>query len=274
MSKYNVIIPLDKNLGNQMFQWAFARSLQEAFDIDVYFDKKHLLKLQEFYLYEKLKTNNIFKYIFKNQKYYQKYNEINSYKYDKEALNIVNNTIINGSFQTEKYFSKIKNLLIKDFSLKIKLDKKQIEILKEIISCESVSIEIFKENNENGNCKIEYYQEAINRINKLCNKDLTLFIFSDDLKMCKKLKLNNKYIIVNSKNKLKNFELIKNCKHNIINNSSLSWWGAWLNENPNKVVVAPKPWNISLNNMQEEYDLIPENWERIYANYDYPYFVV
>ena len=56
--------------------------------------------------------------------------------------------------------------------------------------------------------------------------------------------------------------LMSLCKHNIIANSSFSWWGAWLNNNPNKKVIAPKKWfgdHVNLNTS----DLLPESWIKI-----------
>ena len=56
--------------------------------------------------------------------------------------------------------------------------------------------------------------------------------------------------------------LISFCKHKIINNSTFSWWGAWLNRNVNKIVIAPKRW---FNDPEKDKDknIVPENWIKI-----------
>jgi hypothetical protein len=57
--------------------------------------------------------------------------------------------------------------------------------------------------------------------------------------------------------------LMSNCKHNICANSSFSWWGAWLNQNPDKIVITPKQWFKTSKSEQSENDLIPEAWLKI-----------
>ena len=91
------------------------------------------------------------------------------------------------------------------------------------------------------------------------------FIFSDDIEWCRdNIKLDNMAIVDHSY-KGDRFgyylQLMKSCKNFIIPNSTFAWWAAWLNENENKIVIAPKKWlnNESVNTK----DLIPSNWIRI-----------
>ena len=92
-------------------------------------------------------------------------------------------------------------------------------------------------------------------------KDICLFIFSDDIEWAKEnLKFQNQMYFV-SNPKIPDYEelmIISKCSHNIIANSTFSWWGAWLNKNPNKVVIAPFQWLKERN--VEELDILPKDW--------------
>ncbi len=107
---------------------------------------------------------------------------------------------------------------------------------------------------------LEYYYKAMSFIKTKVNNP-HIFIFSDDIDWVRnnlKCDLNVSYV---SNNELKDYEellLMSKCQHNIIANSSFSWWGAWLNKNDDKIVVAPKKWfNNSVINTK---DLIPIDW--------------
>lgn len=94
-------------------------------------------------------------------------------------------------------------------------------------------------------------------------KNPEFFVFSDDPEWCKtNLKIENaKYITWNSGSEAyRDMQLMSLCKHNIIANSSFSWWAAYLNDNLKKIVISPSKWK---NNMDGTRDLIPEKWIKI-----------
>ena len=108
-------------------------------------------------------------------------------------------------------------------------------------------------------------EKAINYISKKI-KNITLFIFSDDHKWVKEnLKSDYKMTYVEHNDAETNYEdlrLMSQCDHNIIANSSFSWWGAWLNDNPNKNVIAPKIW-FNDKKMNKDQSILPRNWVKL-----------
>jgi len=108
-------------------------------------------------------------------------------------------------------------------------------------------------------------RKAVEYFINLYGKNLEIFAFSDDPSWVKnnlKLPVNINFITHNSSdNNYEDLRLMSYCNHNIIANSSFSWWGAWLNKNPNKIVIAPKLWYA--NQKIENKDITPKNWLRI-----------
>ena len=99
---------------------------------------------------------------------------------------------------------------------------------------------------------IEYYQKAISRL----PNDLKILVFSDDLRWCKQNFIGDRYVFIDEIDYISLY-LMSKMKHNIIANSSFSWWGAWLSENDDKTVISPQKWfgtNIPYD------DIVPENW--------------
>lgn len=288
-STKNIIIPLKKDLGDQMFQWAFARSLAIKTNCNIFFDdSKETPKLKPFrasremVIADKPLWNKILRkiIIFRNirneltqlkYKGYKHYTEEMFCKFQPELLETPAPAHISGFFQSEKYFKDIRKTIIRDFRLIEKLNDENKKILEKINSTESISVHFRRGDylksrvaNVFGSCSEEYYQKAIDEIASKIDKTPTIFIFSDDITWVKeniKFKYETVYVDINSgKQGYFDLELMKNCKHNIIANSSFSWWGAWLNENKNKIVVAPKIW---LKTLDYDYDIIPTDWIRL-----------
>lgn len=279
-------------LGNQMFQYAIGKSISTTCNVDFKIDTykinnsnyiardfliskfnisaKHAEKSEV----KKFHRNKYFDFIFgklyqKNIRLSNKIFEKKTFQFDKKILSI-RSGYLDGYWQCFKYFEDIREILLKEFTLVEEMNSESRLIRDKINELNSVSIHIRrgdyiknKKNNAIYNVfGLEYYHNAIDFITMKINNP-HFFIFSDDLEWASKnLKLvNATYVDANSKdNPANDLILMANCKHNIIANSTFSWWGAWLNQNKNKIVIAPKRWMSSVNNLD---DLYPQNWIRL-----------
>jgi hypothetical protein len=170
-----------------------------------------------------------------------------------------------GYWQSEKYFLSVKQEVLDSFSFeRLAKSCKTSEILKLIENTNSISIHVrrgdflMEEEKFGGICTLLYYEKAISEIEKQVESPV-FFIFSDDMKWVRENILipNPHYIDWNQgKDSWQDMYLMSKCKHNIIANSTFSWWGAWLNQSPQKVVITPSRF---LNNIDTP-DLIPNTW--------------
>ena len=186
-----------------------------------------------------------------------------------EVLQLKDNTYLDGFWQSEKYFKGIENIIRQEFSLKKEFSGMDEGALKQISESESIAIHIrrgdyvtnLKFNASHGVCPLEYYFEAV-RIMENKIKNPRFFVFSDDLAWAKdNLKINHPITFLDSGQDYHDLILMSRCKHNIIANSSFSWWGAWLNNNPDKIVIAPKKWFRNAETNLD--DRLPPNWIKI-----------
>ncbi len=272
-------------LGNQMFQYALGKNLALLNKVEVKFDitwfdnfgentTPRYYSLQEFNIidniasrkeiekfrkYEKLsgKRHFLYNFFIANDSIYIKEKKV---EFDKEILEIKNNVYLFGYWQSEKYFKTIKDIILKELTLKNEPSnhyKKNAQLISQAKN-NSISIHIRrgdytseKLKKDLGLCSLQYYKKALEKIKKKV-KNPVIFVFTNDIKWAKNnLKFKYPINFVSQKNKNdnnyknKDYEeliLISLCKHNIIANSSFSWWGAWLNKNINKIVIAPKIW--------------------------------
>lgn len=277
-------------LGNQMFQYAFYKSLESRFP-DVKFDNSTFknykihngFELETAFtinycspsFIEKIKLSfrsggflfRLLRHIYRKKRP-KEYFE-NGLFYHEDALSAVGNLYYIGYWQSWKYFKDIEKRIKRDFSFDEKLlPLSNREILSKIRNTNSVSIHI-RRGDYIGNsiydniATSDYYYKATDYIKKNV-KNPFYFIFTNDPEWSKvHMSLPNSLIIdVNSGvDSYWDMFLMSQCRHNIIANSSFSWWGAWLNDNKNKIVIAPRKWiNEDSANID---DIIPPTWKRI-----------
>jgi hypothetical protein len=290
-----IIVKLIGGLGNQLFQYALGRHLAHIHKTELKLDvtgfeayKLHSYGLGKFNIVENFATKEeikrFIKYRKKNGRIWFLYNRLiadksmyvqeRQFNFDPSVLRSKNSAYIDGFWQTEKYFKAIEEIIRKEFTLKTKISDYSAQIASCINNANSVSIHIRrgdyasdeKTNKYHGLCSLDYYHEAIKEIAKKIDKP-HFFIFSDEPEWAKKnLILDFPATYVDGNKSDKNYEdlyLMSLCKHQIIANSSFSWWGAWLNQNKNKIVFAPKKWFSYTKTSVNTNDIIPDSWIKI-----------
>jgi len=194
------------------------------------------------------------------------------FHFNQEFLTASDNTYLEGYWQSEKYFKEIEEIIRREFVVRYPLAGKNLEISELIKSVNSVSIHVrrgdYVTNPEtrrtHGICSLEYYLESIKEICKRA-PDPHFFVFSDDMEWVRRsLKIDYPVAYVDfngSDNAYDDLRLMSLCRHNIIANSSFSWWGAWLNSNQGKLVVAPRTW--LMDKSHDTSDILPDAWIKI-----------
>ncbi|WP_181280598.1 alpha-1,2-fucosyltransferase [Aphanothece hegewaldii] len=276
-----------------MFQYATARRLAEKHSTILKLDvtgfesyKLHRYSLHCFNIWEYLATQvEIEEYLHNRPSYLSTILELvrispkkkssntvykeTAFNFDSVILEASNNSYLQGYWQSDKYFEDIEDVLRREFTFKYPQDHKNREISQLIQDTVSVSLHIRRTDYVtnpsayavHGVCDLDYYERCINYIAEKINNPY-FFIFSDDPDWAKEnIKINFPTIIIAHNNASKNYEdlrLMSQCQHNIIANSTFSWWGAWLNDNPDKIVCTPRQWfNDSY---RDTTDLIPDTW--------------
>jgi hypothetical protein len=285
-----IIINLKGGAGNQLFQYALGRHLA--------LKNNDALKLEIEGLDRANKVGDIYRQfaldVFNIKKEIATAEEVKSLKYpygilskgwrwfsfhilkkthtlfEPSALNWTGDIFLDGFWQSSKYFEDIRNTLLEEFTLTAPFSPEASTFATKISENTAVSIHVRRGDyatnarvlKEFGVCSTEYYKKAMEHIETTVDSP-TYFVFSDDIEWVKEnLPVGEGAIFVTGKD-IKDTEemmLMSQCQHNIIANSSFSWWGAWLNQNNNKIVVAPTPW---FENQGYDKTLIPESWTQL-----------
>lgn len=288
-----IIVQLKGGLGNQLFQYAAGLSLASLHNVEVKVDISALKKpdeeigtfrnfdLQYIKVPPTIATQvQIAEFVKSNivttafQKlllpYKRKIYKESSFNFDPNFYNAGNNLYLKGYRQSEEYFKNIKEAIRKAFELQPQLINHLKETAKYLQSTNSIAVHVRrgdyadkKVTDYHGMIAMEYYEAAIKYIQQQINPNF--YFFTDDvvwLRANMQLPANAEiYSGAISNNQYEDFYLMSQCNNQVIANSSFSWWAAWMNPNPNKIVIAPKKWfnNPRLNTA----DLIPKGWIRI-----------
>jgi hypothetical protein len=179
---------------------------------------------------------------------------------------------LDGYWQTERYFSDIARVLRQEFTAREPPDRENEALAAAIDAANAVSLHVRRgdyvddptTHRYHGVCSPDYYQRAVDHI---CGRAGVphLFVFSDDQQWTRanlRFVVPTTFVGANSPDcGYRDMLMMARCRHHIIANSSFSWWGAWLNPSPDKIVVAPQQWFGASSN--DTRDLIPPGWVRL-----------
>jgi hypothetical protein len=295
-----LIVELLGGLGNQMFQYAFGRSISTQLGFEVKFDVRNLLDrtpkpnftfrdyelaifnaevplatASDVALYKALPTGKVAQLSNRIQRKLTKarlFQEKKVFTYDADVLRVGRHTYFEGYWQTEKYFKPCESLIRQAFTFKQPLTGISHALAAKMLGAPSVAMHVRRgdyvtnaaTNAAHGTCTPAYYQQAVAALQERVGA-INLFIFSDEPQWVREnlhFAVPTEYVTHNQgQASYQDMQLMSLCQHNIIANSSFSWWGAWLNNNPAKVVVAPKQWMPGYTT--DSLDLIPEAWLRL-----------
>ncbi|HEU5165062.1 MAG TPA: alpha-1,2-fucosyltransferase [Chitinophagaceae bacterium] len=284
-----IISQIIGGLGNQMFQYAAGKTLARlnntVLKLDVSAFEEY--KLRDFALTNfhtnvefatKKEINDLlpahnfekaFQYFspLKKRSYYRE----KEFHFDEKVLKLGKNVYLKGYFQSEKYFLPAKEIIKQEYKLKYSLTSNVNEFANRINNEQSVAVHIRRgdmrsdplTSEYHGILPVDHYQKSVDIVNlKVLNP--IFYLFSDDINWVKEnLQIPNAIHVSNkiTNSPIEDLYLMSQCKHNIIANSSFSWWGAWLNNNPDKIVIAPKNWFNK--GPKDTQDLIPNEWLKI-----------
>jgi hypothetical protein len=195
------------------------------------------------------------------------------FQYDPELFaDLPADVYLEGYWQNERYFQDIAGTIRRELTLRAPPEGMNAQLLTAIEGCTAVSLHVRRGDyvaNQaalafHGICPPAYYRRAIEIIQQRAANP-HFFVFSDDIAWVKAnlpIPEPATYVAHNGPEAAhEDLRLLQACKHHIIANSTFSWWGAWLSDGPNKMVVAPRRW---LNDPRyDASDLVPANWLRL-----------
>jgi hypothetical protein len=292
-----VIVKLKGRLGNQMFQYAVGRSLSARLGTQLTLDSSWLDEMRAKGLsiaYEldvfridvpvrpvwgAARLANPSRLVHALQllrpsrrRFVSTIAEGASYAFEPEVLTTPDDVYLDGYWQSERYFAEHEELIRSDFAFPA-LSAESERVAEEIRRGRTVSVHVRRGDyavsarlrTTHGLLGSSYYERAVEKIAATA-ENVRLFVFSDDPSWCRtNLAFRQPTTIVErplpGDRAWEDMRLLSLCEHHVVGNSSFSWWGAWLDPSPAKVVVAPVPWLLAGDDGDEA--RVPSTWIRI-----------
>lgn len=284
-----VTVRLLGGLGNQMFQYAAGLALAERHGSKLRLDPSYInFEAHRSYAIDALcieasaaRRRRVPRWIFERDRldhalvrlrfFGAKIEPERTHAYDERFDQAPANAYLLGYRQTERYLLPVSDLLRERFRPR-RMGIEALAFADRIASASAPVavhvrrgdyVENLSTNHLFGVPGLDYYERAARIVEKRSGAGpLTFFVFSDDIGWCRaQLRLPGETVFVSGETAAhEDLDLMRRCKHNIIANSSFSWWGAWLGETDSSVVVAPKVWfeNYTGDTSQQ----VPERWSR------------
>ena len=299
IQRHKIVTRLRDGLGNQLFQYAVGRALAERLNTELILDcgwfqengdrvfgldsysidavrnwnfrevrstwikfPTRLGKQVTHAVHERLPTKiEIDGHTFKVTK------EKQFYKFDKHIERLSGSIYLDGFWQSPKYFESSSKIIRKELKLKTAPPEPNREWLHQIKRAKAVSVHVrrgdYLLSNDRWTCSKGYYDKAMQFIRSHIG-DAHFFIFSDDSGWCRDNFSSPDVTVVydgSDRNAVDDLDLMAACHHHIIANSSFSWWGAWLADSPDQIVIAPEYWVVGIRTTD---DFVSERWKRFH----------
>lgn len=276
-----IIIRMQGGLGNQLFQYALyeafrQKGIETRADISAYEDGREKRELElaklglnpeiadrqqlhRYYADNAMLTDKVFRYLFGRKRYWKE----KTYDYNPQILTKTDG-FLSGYWQSEKYFVSAAHEVRKRVCFQ-KIDTEGVRRWEEQIqAANSVSVHIrlgdyLQAARLYGNiCTAAYYQKAVQYIAERIENPV-FYVFSDEPEQAGTMLAGFQcHFITENRgaDSYKDMYLMSRCRHHIIANSTFSWWGAWLDDRPDKTVITPPKWN----HLCQTHDICCDGW--------------
>lgn len=290
-----IIAEITGGLGNQMFQYAKGRAVAKAlgtalkldihsyhwdklrtyglevFNLEVPFADRGEIDLQQGKIKERQSRWKPWLPGLKKTPAFGIWQEA-SFAFSEKDLQIPDGKYLRGYWQSPRHFENIQSIIRQDFSFKFPPPKEVGKVIEQMRLGDSVALHVRRGDyalNQStqafhGLCSPEYFKKGMAYMREQLTNPL-FFVFSDDPEWARACfsEEPNLAVVALSVPDYEDLRMMQHAQHQIISNSTFSWWAAWLNPNPNKRVVAPEPWFEDPNIQSQSQSLYLEHWKRL-----------